>query len=119
MNNIHGGYSDINPSACTNLNGGKQIKPADVANYAVSQGKAHNTTVPLATVGGDMCWITATDEYKPYDNAIAYASSKGIKAHFSSPEQWANALYAANESIRAMLGADEFPCECRFLRISG
>ena len=30
-----------------------------MALFAASESIIHNTTVPLATVGGDVCWITA------------------------------------------------------------
>ena len=112
MNNIHGGYSDINPSACSTLNGGKQITQTAPAEFAVSEGKIHNTTVPLATVGGDVCWITAPSEYVPYDQAINFTEahpSLGVHAHFSSVDRWAAALFAANESYSDMASSDEFP----------
>ena len=113
LNNIHGGYSDINPSACTNLNGGKSITNDSVAQFARSESVIHNTTVPLATVGGDVCWITAPQEYPPYDQALAYTAQHaelGVDAHYSAPERWAEALHAANESVAVMPASDEFPC---------
>eukprot|EP01046_Picozoa_sp_COSAG06_P047104 COSAG06_NODE_6788_length_2781_cov_3.424310_1_plen_787_part_00 len=112
MNNIHGGYSDINPSACSNLNGGKQITDASMPDYARAESEIHNTTVALAAVGGDVCWITATSEYIPYDQAIAAVvgnESLGIIPHYSSPDRWAAALHNANETFEVMPASDEFP----------
>jgi len=134
MNNLHGGYSDINPSACALLNGGRSITNASVAAFALVEAALHHTSVPLATVGGDVCWINATSEYPPYvgtyaitplppalthyicvlryDQAI-YATnhniSAGVRVHYSSPRRWAAALEASNESIKVMGGPDEFP----------
>ena len=77
MNNIHGGYSDINKAACSGVNGGgKTIVNASVAQFAQSEALVHHTTVPLATVGGDVCWITAPMEYPQYDRAIAYTNAR-------------------------------------------
>ena len=115
LNNIHGGYSDINPSACSTLNNGKQITETAAAEFAISQGAIHNTTVPLATVGGDVCWIAAPEEYPHYEQAINYTRAHaglGVDAHFSSPDRWAAALYAANEPYPVMASADEFPYGC-------
>ena len=44
--------------------------------FAQSEALVHHTTVPLATVGGDVCWITAPMEYPQYDRAIAYTNAR-------------------------------------------
>ena len=110
LNNLHGGYSDINPSACTNLNGGRNIINSSVAKYAISESREHHTNVPLAAVGGDVCWITAPKEYRPYDLSIAHTNSNknlGVHAHYSSISKWAAALYASNKTVKIMPTSDE------------